>query len=134
MRRRELFRRMDAHMERGDQLMVRIDGHMERGNVLMGENKELMVDIREEIDLTRRAVDRMSHEVELTREEVRLSRQSRDDLRGFIRDMVTRMNRRDDAIFSELRDLREESRAQRHALLRMIDRMDGLDPGSASAG
>jgi hypothetical protein len=113
VRRREFFRRMDAHMERIDTHMERIDGHMELGNVLMA-------DVRIEI--------------ELTREEVRLSRQSRHDLRAFIRDVVTRMHRRDDATFTELRDLREESRAQRHALLRMIDRMDGLDPGSASAG
>ncbi|MBA2792725.1 MAG: hypothetical protein H0U32_01875 [Thermoleophilaceae bacterium] len=34
---------------------------------------------------------------------------------------------------SELRDLREESRAQTQALLRMIDRMDGLEPPGAAA-
>jgi ABC-type transporter Mla subunit MlaD len=34
---------------------------------------------------------------------------------------------------AELRDLREESRAQREALLRMLDRMDGLDPGGSAA-
>jgi hypothetical protein len=43
------------------------------------------------------------------------------------------VNRHADAVIAGLGDLREESRAQRQALLRMIDRMDGLDPGAASA-
>jgi septation ring formation regulator EzrA len=33
-----------------------------------------------------------------------------------------------------LRDLREEDRAQRQALLRMVDRIDRLDPGGSAAG
>jgi hypothetical protein len=98
---------------RGREILRRLDAHMERSNELM---------------------DKIHVEVELTREEVRLSRQSRDDLRTFIREMIVRMERTTQAQVAELRDLREESRAQREALLRWIDRMDGLDPGGAGAG
>ena len=33
----------------------------------------------------------------------------------------------------ELRDVREQSRAQRNALLRLLDRFDGPQPGGSSA-
>ena len=36
-------------------------------------------------------------------------------------------------VLEELRDLREESRAQREALFRMLDRLDG-NGGTAAAG
>jgi hypothetical protein len=34
---------------------------------------------------------------------------------------------------SVLKDLRDESRAQRQALLRILDRLDGPEPGSAAS-
>ena len=34
---------------------------------------------------------------------------------------------------TDLRELREESRAQTQALLRLLDRMDRMDPGGAAA-
>jgi hypothetical protein len=105
--------RMDGHMARMDGHLARMDGHMARGELLMAD---------------------IHSEMELTREEVRLSRESRDDLRSFIREINARMERGTQAMIAELRDLREESRAQRQALLRVIDRMDGLDPGGAAAG
>jgi hypothetical protein len=37
------------------------------------------------------------------------------------------------AIEAEIRDLVAEGRAQREALLRVIDRMDRLDPGGSAA-
>jgi hypothetical protein len=134
VRRREFFRRWDAHLgrmdafvermdafvERMDGHMERMDGHMERMDGYMERGEVLMADIRREI--------------ELTRKEVELSRKSREDLRSFIHQINLRMERGTQAMVAEFRDLREESRAQRQALLRLIDRMDGLDPGSATAG
>jgi hypothetical protein len=80
------------------------------------------------------------HEMELTREEVRLSRESRDDLREFLRETtvrvdrsLTRFERSLAELIHEVRDGREEQRAQTQALLKLIDRMDRLDPGGAAA-
>jgi|tagenome__1003787_1003787.scaffolds.fasta_scaffold20979338_3 hypothetical protein len=86
-------------------------------------------------------------EIILTREEVRLSRESRDDMREFIRETTIRIDRmfsdlsavmqHQAAAFrelaSEVREGRDEQRAQTQALLRLIDRMDRLDPGGAAA-
>ena len=63
-----------------------------------------------------------------------------EDTREFMREMMLRMEkvtddhaRAMDEVVKELRDLTAESRAQRQALLQVIDRMDRLDPGGAAA-
>ena len=111
---RQLLRRLDAHMERGNE-------HMARGNELMERLERTMADI--------------SREVALTRAEVRLSRESRVDMREFMRETFLRSDKRAQAQTAALQEVREESRAHTQALLRLIDRMDRLDPGgSAAAG
>lgn len=72
--------------------------------------------------------------------EIRLAREERADTHQFMREMVLRMDqiterheRAMSAVVKELRDLGAESRAQRRALLQVIDRMDRLDPGGAAA-
>lgn len=109
---RQLLRRLDAHMERGNE-------HVARGNELMRRLEKTMADI--------------SHEVALTREEVRFSRESRVELREFMRETFLRSDKRAQAQTAALQEVREESRAQTQALLRMIDRMDRLDPGGSTA-
>jgi methyl-accepting chemotaxis protein len=116
---RQLLRRLDAHIEQGNAHMERGNAHMERGNELMQRLDKTMAEIR--------------HEVELTREEVRLSRESRTDLREFIREMLTRFDRAAQAQAAGLQEVYDESRAQRQALLRLIDRMDRLEPGGSAA-
>jgi hypothetical protein len=108
---------------RNRRLLESIEGHMERGNDLMDE-------VREEIRLTR-------EEVRLSREEVRLSREQHADLRVFIREASLRAERFTEGVLAELKalsagqdDLREESRAQTQALLRLLDR---LGPGTSPA-
>src|SRR5438552_4096180 len=91
-----------------------------------------------------RLLAEISHEIELTREEIRLSRESReetrdfmrhsqDDMREFMREITTRMERVTRVLVAEVREGRDEQRAQTKALLRLIDRMDRLDPGGAAA-
>jgi hypothetical protein len=94
-----------------------------------------------------RLLAEISEEIRLTREEVRLSRESRDDLREFMRETTLRIDRmfsdlsaamQDHGaafreVASEVREGRDEQRAQTQALLRLIDRMDRLDPGGAAA-
>jgi hypothetical protein len=93
---------------------------MARGNELMLRLDKTMADI--------------TREVALTREEVKLSRESRMDLREFMREMLLRYDKRWGAHEAVLLEVRDETRAQTQALLRMIDRMDRLDPGGSAAG
>ncbi len=127
MRGRDILKRLDGHIERIDGHMERIDGHMERGNELMGR-------IEEQMRLTREF-----HRVEVA------------ELRTFSREMILRVDRigRDQGReLSRLNDElerqgaegreraaedREESRAQRNALLKILDRMDRLEPPPATA-
>lgn len=88
---------------------------------------------------------KISHEIELTREEVRLSREQRErsdamhaDLRVFIREMTARVERsgRDTSraladVVAALADLRAESRAHTSAILTLLDRLGGPEAGTA---
>jgi hypothetical protein len=74
------------------------------------------------------------------REEMRLSREQFAELRVFMRDITLRIERGGREQVRQLRELtesvrkdREENRAQTQALLRVIDRMDRLDPGGSAA-
>jgi hypothetical protein len=97
----------------------------------------LLAKIDQEIELTRQAVERSS-------EEISLSREARDGDREYMRELTLRNERvfRDLSagiragtreILEEVREGREEQRAQTQALLRLINRMDRLDPGGAAA-
>ncbi|MEX2194356.1 MAG: hypothetical protein WD844_03645 [Thermoleophilaceae bacterium] len=55
------------------------------------------------------------------------------DFRVFTRDLVTRQERFMREVVGEMRDLRAESRAQREALLRLIDRLPPPADGPAPA-
>jgi hypothetical protein len=95
---------------------------------------------------SRRTWAAVEEELQLSREEIRLSREEREETREFIRETTVRMDRifRDlsavmqeqiaafRALAAEVRDGRDEQRAQTQALLRLIDRMDGLEPGGAT--
>jgi predicted secreted protein len=101
--------------------------------------------------LRNRLLADIHQEMVLTREEVRLSRESReemrDDMREFMRETTIRVDRmfsdlaavmHDQAaafreLASEVREGRDEQRAQTQALMRLIDRMDRIDPGGAAA-
>jgi hypothetical protein len=116
---RQLLRRLDAHLERGNELMVTTNAHMERGNELMGRLEKTMANI--------------SREVALTAEEIRLSRESRLEMREFMRETFLRSDKRAQVQTAALQEVREESRAHTQALLRLMDRMDRLDPGGSAA-
>ena len=118
---RDLLARIDRQMERTNLHMERGNRHMERGNRHMERGNQLMAEIREEVRLSR-----ASAEAALERYD-----ELQSDLRGFIRETVTRMDRSLRQQRDEIRDLREESRAHTSALLRMLDRLDG--PGGSSA-
>lgn len=123
MRNRDLLKRLDRHLDRIDRHMERGDRHMERGNELMERSDALM--------------ERGNVLMEAVQEELRLAREQHADLRNFIREMNLRADRFTQAVVdslnavsADLRDLREESGAQRQALLLVLDR---LDPGRPSS-
>lgn len=80
---------------------------------LIGEIRDMRLEFTEELRATR-----LEH------------RQLIEEYRQFTRDCVTRMERAAARQEKHLDDLLDESRAQRQALLRMIDRL-GPAPGTA---
>jgi hypothetical protein len=126
MRRRELSERIERHMERGEELMELNRAAAER-NTLAFERVMAALDRHEQIlDRHEQLFDRHERLFEESREE-------REDLKTFIREM-TRRNEKviqdlldgTQRVWAELKaDLkegREEARAQTQALLALIDR------------
>ena len=97
--------RIDAHMERQT-------GHMER-QTGMFERHEAMFE---------------RHEAMFERHEAMF-----DDLKEFMREITLRVERNGREMVREIRGLRADSQAQREGFLRVIDRIDRLDPGGSSA-
>ena len=145
---RDPLERIDLHMERGNalmersnELMDRLDGHMDRGNELMDRNNAAL-------DRHEEAFDRNMALMDEVRDELRLSREQHEDLRSFINQQNLRADKVMQNTVREIQRLGErvetfgdqsrahfarsleEDRAQRQALLQIIDRMDRLDPGS----
>jgi predicted phage gp36 major capsid-like protein len=99
--------------------LERIDRHMEQGNLHLERGSQLMAEIREEMRLSREQRER--------------SEQMFAGLRAFMAEITRRVERGGREQVEELRELRAETRAQTQALLRVIDRMDRLDPGGSAA-
>jgi len=143
-----LMERGNALMERGNELMDRLDGHMDRGNELMDRGNELMDRNNAALDRHEEAFDRNMALMDEVRDELRLSREQHEDLRSFINQQNLRADKVMQNTVREIQRLGErvetfgdqsrahfarsleEDRAQRQALLQIIDRMDRLDPGS----
>lgn len=121
-----------------------------------GELGEILREVRDEVALTREEVALTREEVRLSREQGQRAEATHSDLHDFIRQMIARMERsgretsralaaqtaelqrfgaemrremRDQR--EELRELRAEGRAHTNALLRLLDRFDGPEPGAA---
>ena len=145
---RDPLERIDLHMERGNalmersnELMDRLDGHMDRGNEPMDRNNAALERHEEAFDRNMALMDEV-------RDELRLSREQHEDLRSFINQQNLRADKVMQNTVREIQRLGErvetfgdqsrahfarsleEDRAQRQALLQIIDRMDRLDPGS----
>jgi hypothetical protein len=88
-----------------DELLRRLDGHMERGNEIMARSNELVEENHRVIQENMRAFE---------------------DLRSFLGDLTLALR-----LLTE--DFRAEMRAQREALFRILDRLDGHGEGSSGA-
>lgn len=115
----ELLRRLDSHLERSN-------AHMERGNRIMERSNQVMERGNQVMERGSRIMAR-SNEV-MARNEIAF-RELRDflyDQTIALRALTKQINRQTDEVVSELR-------AQRKALFRMLDRLDG-NGGAAGAG
>jgi len=105
------------------ELLSRIDEHIARGNRLLEE-------VREEMRRNRESTERLfARQDEMFSEQVTVLR----GLSDVIKKMGSSLARELSVMTDELRDLREQGRAQTEALWQMIDRMNRLDPGGAGA-
>ncbi len=111
MANREILQRLDAHMARGNQLMDRVEEQMRltrefhRGEV--SDHRAFIFD-----EFMRQMI-------------LRVERIGRDQWRE-----LSRLN---DELERQGVEGREESHAQRNALLKVLDRLDRLDPPPAAA-
>jgi chromosome segregation ATPase len=127
MRRSRLSARVERHLERGEELMELNRAAFQRNEAAFERNTQAFERLMEAMDRHERAFEE--------------SREDRDDLKQFIREMNMRSEKRfqewlrrqeevhaeqtarTDAIVRHLDDLSQESRAQRGALLALIDRL-----------
>ena len=103
----EYLKRIDEHMARGNE-------HMARGNGIARGN-ELMAEVRREHELNRAAY------TEGMRVISRLT------------DVIDRVDRNQQALHAQILDHRDETRAQTQAVLKLLDRFGGGEPGPAPA-
>jgi hypothetical protein len=148
MRRRELSERIERHMERGEELMELNRRELELNRAAAERNTQAFEQLMATFDRHEKAFDR--HERAFERHEGSFERVSTvldaqesrgEDLKEFIREInlkseklfqellrrsdeaTAEQRRKTDAILVQLRDVREESKAQTQALLALIDRL-----------
>jgi hypothetical protein len=109
---RDLIKRIDGHIERGNQ-------HMERGNELMQQNRE--------------AFERGREAFELFRQEIERSRHDHEEFRIFLRDLNRRNERVLGNMATALRDLSDQVRANTAGTWAMVDQIKRLGAGGEGA-
>lgn len=140
MWRSRLSARLERHMERGEELMELNRAASERSEIAFQRNEAAFERNTQAFERLMDAMDRHERAFEESRED-------RDDLKQFIREMNMRSEKRfqewlrhqeevhaeqtarTDAIVRRLDDLSQESRVQREALLAVIDRLPPPGPG-----
>jgi hypothetical protein len=124
MRRKELSERIERHMERGEELMQLNRAAFDR-NTQAFERVMAVLDRHEQLFEESRG-DREDIKVFVRDMNRRSERVVQDLLKGhgeFLAKLSAELNGRHDAIMSQLKEVREESRAQTQALLAVIDRL-----------
>lgn len=113
MRDRDVLKRIDGHLERGNELMGRVEEQMrltrESHRVQIEEHRAFVIDNREFMSQMIRRVERIGHE------------QWRE---------LSRLN---DELERQGAERREESQMHRNAFLKVLDGLDRLDPPPAAA-
>jgi hypothetical protein len=120
MRRRESSERLERHLERGEELM-------QLNRTAFDRNTQAFERVMAALDRHERTVaDQATFMRDMNRRSEVVTQQIIRDHQEFMKALNVRdeqAERRTDEILGELKDLREESRAQRQALLAMVDRL-----------
>jgi hypothetical protein len=120
MRRRESSERLERHLERGEELM-------ELNRTAFDRNTQAFERVMAALDRHEQTVEENHIFMrDMNRRNEVVTQQIIRDHQRFMKGLSVRdekAERRTDKILDELKDLREESRAQRQALLAMIDRL-----------
>jgi hypothetical protein len=131
MRRRGLSARLERHMERGEELMRlnraafdRNTQAFERMMATFDRHEQLFEQSRKdrrEIEADKEDLKVFIREMNLRSE--RVVQRLLDGNREFLADLSTELRGKSEAILLQLKEVREESRAQTQALLALIDRL-----------
>jgi hypothetical protein len=134
MRRKGLSARLERHIERGEELM-------QLNRAAFDRNTQAFERMMEKLDRHERLFEQHERLFERHEQLFDKGKDDRDDLKVFIREMnmkaekrfqdssrrsdefMADMSEKTKAILLELKESREESRAQREALLALIDRL-----------
>jgi hypothetical protein len=138
MRRRESSERLKRHLERGEELMQlnrtafdrntqafeRVMAALDRHEQTVAEQATFMRDMNRRNEIVTQQIVR-DHQQFMQALSVRDEKSDRERERAAReREKADRKaDRKTDKVLAELKDLREESRAQRQALLSLIDRL-----------
>ena len=130
------FRRMDAHMERMDAHMERSNELMERSNELIERNERAFERFIEADDRNTAAFERNTAAFERNTVAFERWEAQQDDMREFMREITLRVERSGREHSRAIRRMGDEIvaelRAQRGALLTILDRLNPGDSGSAA--
>jgi hypothetical protein len=114
----------------------RIDAHLERGNELFERNERAFERFVEADDRNTAAFDRNAAAFDRNTAAFERFEAREDDLREFMREMILRVERGGREQLLEMRrigdEITSELRAQRGALLAILDRLSPGDSGSAA--
>jgi hypothetical protein len=120
MRRRESSARLERHLERGEELM-------QLNRTAFDRNTQAFERVMAALDRHEQTVEENQIFMrDMNRRNEIVIQQIIGDHQKFMKDLSVRdekAERRTDKVLDELKDLREESRAQRRALLSLIDRL-----------
>lgn len=132
----EILRRIDAHLERSGELFARNEEALERHREAFERNREAFERNLEASARNEQAFERNEQAFERCMQAMDRFEASHQDLRTFIRDITRRSERvfegqmRGFETFIE--EVRDEMRAQRAVLFRVLDRLDADGNGSSA--
>jgi len=115
------LRRIDAHMARGNELMEQNRRAFEANRVAFEENRTAFEDLRTFMRELNLRQEKVMREMSLRQEKVLGGHEN------VIREMLAELREQRQMLQEGRREFVEESRAQRAALFRVLDRLGGGD-------
>ena len=122
--------RIDAYLERGNALLARVDEHLERGIAdfspeHLARGAEFELRIAEHIQRCEEVIAANGKSYEDWRFSMRQDSLRNERILGELSQMLARNNEKFDRHTGEIAEMIAEQRAQREALFRRLDKLDG---------